>query len=100
MVINSTGALLEVFMIKTLTVEPTRNCIRVQDVVRHKLLSVMLFSGLGGTSFTDIMLWADKADSGIVDGLENGILAWNILYGSSATLVSIHLIKKFVILQK
>lgn len=100
MVINSAGALLGVFIIKTLTIQPTRDWTWVQDVVRHKLLSVMLFSGLCGTLFTGIMLWNVKLDAGMVDGHGNGILAWNILYGSSATIAIILLLKKFVFLQK
>ena len=68
MVINSAGALLGVIMIKTLTIQPTRDWMWVRDIVRQKLLSVVLFSGLGGTLFTGIMLWAIKVDAGILGG--------------------------------
>lgn len=100
MVINSAGALLGVIMIKTLTIQPTRDWMWVRDIVCQKLLSVVLFSGLGGTLFTGIMLWAIKVDADILGGQENGILAWNILYGSAATLAIIYLLKRFVFLQR
>ena len=48
---------------------------------------------MGGTLFTGIMLWAIKVDAGILGGQENGILAWNILYGSAATIAIIYLLK-------
>ncbi len=96
MVINSSGALLGVVLIDTLTAQSVRNWSWLRMIARQKVLCIILFSGLAGTIFTGLMLWEHKDDKTVVHNYENQILAWNIVYCTTAAMAVFRLLNKCV----
>ena len=62
MVINSSGVLLGVVLINAMTAPSAKDWNWLQQVLRKKIPSIILFLGICGAVFTGYLLWQIKAD--------------------------------------